>query len=148
MSHLSRQGFKTFAPTLAVTERRGSRFRATVQPLFPGYLFVLLNLSKENWRPISSTKGVVRILTSNGGHPQSIPTPFVDNLLERSGEDGRILPIGELPAGVVVKIQNGPFAGINARLESNITNERTNLLLTVIGKNIRLTTDRQNLSGY
>ena len=143
-----RQGYKTYSPTLAVTERRGSQFRTAVQPLFPGYLFVFLNLIKENWRPISNTKGVVRILTSNGGIPQSIPTQFVENLLERSDEDGRILPIGDLPPGIVVRIQNGPFAGINARLESNNTSERTNLLLTLIGKNIRITTDRQNLFRY
>ena len=146
MSHLSRQRFRTYAPILAVTERRGSRFRATNQPLFPGYLFVFLNLTKDNWRPINSTKGVVRILTSNGGLPQSIPTQFVENLLDRSNEDGKFLPMGELPTGVMVKIQNGPFAGINARLDSSNTGERTNLLLTLIGNNIRIKTDRQNLS--
>jgi transcription antitermination factor NusG len=75
--HCLRQaGFETYAPRLR--ERRTLNGRAVVRTplLFPGYLFVLIELqwSRAQWSP-----GVVRIVM-NGGMPAAVPDAVIAQL--------------------------------------------------------------------
>ena len=56
--NLHRLGFRNFLPRLRRTVRHARKLRDTLQPLFPGYIFVIIDLSKHRWRSINGTFGV------------------------------------------------------------------------------------------
>ena len=58
--NLQRQGFKTFLPLIAPTNRN-SEFKPLV-PVFPRYLFLQINFELDNWTSIKSSYGVSHIV--------------------------------------------------------------------------------------
>src|SRR5258708_12278417 len=69
-SQLRNQGFRTFLPRRLTTRRHARKFDTVMRPIFPGYLFVQLDLSRDRWRSINGTLGVVRLV----GHSEA-PSP-------------------------------------------------------------------------
>src|SRR3546814_15823665 len=60
--NLERQGFRTYLPRYR-RERRHARRRDVVKaPLFPGYIFIELDLEQSPWRSINGTFGVTRLV--------------------------------------------------------------------------------------
>ena len=57
-ANLERQGFKTFLPLQNVTKRSAHKFVDRRVPLFPGYMFVKLDIAQNDWRKVNSTLGV------------------------------------------------------------------------------------------
>lgn len=64
-----------------------------IRPLFPGYLFVELDLSTQDWGSIGRTQGVKRLLSTPELRPLPVPIGFVEGLMAqgRAG-DGAIDP--------------------------------------------------------
>ena len=48
--NLKRQGFKTFLPMEEETRQRNGKFVTSMQPLFPGYIFVAFDVARGFWR--------------------------------------------------------------------------------------------------
>lgn len=67
--NLYRQGFEIFHPLIENGKRNN-------EPLFPFYLFIHLNRVDSNWRPIRSTRGVLRMVKFG-----LEPTPVPDDLI-------------------------------------------------------------------
>jgi transcriptional antiterminator RfaH len=135
--HCLRQaGFETYAPRLR--ERRTVNGRAVVRTplLFPGYLFVLIELqwSAARWSP-----GVVRIVM-NGMAPAAVPDSVIGALRARE-RDGLI----ELPRppkfrpGDRLRVIHGPFAGHVGLYAGMRPRERVEVLLAILGGSQRVT---------
>jgi transcriptional antiterminator RfaH len=78
--NLRRQGFTTYLPLVTVTRR--DRVLPTIArrvevPLFRSYLFV--DLDTDHWTPIQHTRGVARVLLTNG-KPGIVAEAAVDAL--------------------------------------------------------------------
>src|SRR5881394_1363063 len=71
--NLGAQGFRTFLPKMEKTIRHARQLRTVRAPLFPGYLFVVLDLGRDRWLSIRSTIGVAQLFTSKDGHPVPVP---------------------------------------------------------------------------
>ena len=56
--NLDRLGFRSFLPRLRRTVRHARKVRDTLTPLFPGYIFVIIDLSKQRWHSINGMFGV------------------------------------------------------------------------------------------
>jgi len=95
LRNLKRQGFETFLPLLSVTSRVGARFMSKSRPLFPGYLFVVLDAGQGAWRKINSTYGVARIV-SFAGQPSPVPNDLVAGLQARCDEAGVLTAASDL----------------------------------------------------
>lgn len=78
LEHLERQGFECLLPLHCVERLLKGQLRRTGEPLFPGYLFIHLDSSGDNWLPLRSTRGVLRLVSFNGR-----ATPVADELIER-----------------------------------------------------------------
>ncbi|MGB2356018.1 MAG: transcriptional activator RfaH, partial [Planktomarina sp.] len=76
LRNLHRQGFETFLPMLAVTQRHSTKFVQQARPLFPGYMFVSFELDTAPWRKINSTVGVTRLVSFNS-RPKALPTDLI-----------------------------------------------------------------------
>ena len=60
--NLHRLGFRSFLPRLRRTIRHARKLRDTLNPLFPGYIFIVIDLSKQRWRSINGTFGVASLI--------------------------------------------------------------------------------------
>jgi transcriptional antiterminator RfaH len=135
--HCLRQaGFETYAPRLR--ERRTVHGRAVVRTplLFPGYLFVWIELqwSRARWAP-----GVVRLVL-NGGTPAVVPDGVIAQLKERE-----VKGLIELPRppkfhpGDRVRVLHGPLAGHVGLYAGMKPRERIEVLLAILGGSQRVT---------
>src|SRR5262249_10132162 len=86
--HLGAQRFSTYLPQIEKTGRQPRQQRTVRAPLFPRYLFVILDLGRDRWLSVRSTIGVSRLFASQDGRPVPVPTGVVESLIERS--DGKL----------------------------------------------------------
>lgn len=130
--NLRRQGFDVWFPRVQRTRRRARRFDTVLCPLFPGYLFVRLDLGGDHWRPISSTFGVRRLICGDSG-PCALPEGFVAELMSQC--EGGILwdHVRRLEAGSKVRVVTGPFVDCIGTLICADSATRVRLLLSVLG---------------
>jgi transcription antitermination factor NusG len=65
--NLHRLDFRSFVPRLRRTVRHARKLRDTLRPLFPGYIFVIIDVSKQRWRSVNGTFGVALIMVCGAG---------------------------------------------------------------------------------
>jgi len=93
--------------------------RPCIVPLFPGYIFVRINLAADDWRRIRDAAGVGGLVTE-GNIPVEISDALVASI-EAAEVDG-VVP-GKTPASLIfkpgerVRVKDGPFAAFNAEIE-------------------------------
>jgi transcription elongation factor/antiterminator RfaH len=133
--HLRRQEFETFLPVQLKTVRHARQYRSVCRPLFPGYLFVALDLARDRWRSVNGTHGVVS-LVMNGGEPAKVPAGIVENLIAIASDRGVVRFDHQLEAGQRVKILTGPFADFVGILEQLDDQGRVKVLLEMMGQQI------------
>ena len=142
--NLNQQGFETFLPLHESTSRNLSRFINTTRPLFPGYMFITFDRAETKWYKINNTYGVSRLVTFNSTL-KSIPTTFIDNLMNRYDLSGKLLPIKKLKKGDQVKLLKGPFANFIATVETYEDDQRIWILMDLMGRNTKIQTPSDNL---
>ena len=132
-ANLSCQGFRVWLPVMERSRRHARRIETVRVALFPGYLFVELDVEREAWRAINGTFGVRRLLT-DGPRPQALPDGFVAALRDAAGADGLSAAAPpDLRPGDAVTIAAGPFAECAAVVLRLGTGERVEVLLEVLG---------------
>jgi transcriptional antiterminator RfaH len=106
-------------------------------PLFPGYLFVRLDLEIERWRSINGTFGVIRLLCS-GDTPLVVPDALIEKIMQmRDGSGLVLLPSRRLVVGEKVKVALGPFAELKGMFQELAGPDRVVLLLNLLGRQVR-----------
>ena len=80
------------------------------KPLFPSYLFIELDIFKDEWLKINNTYGVSEILKSSSYYPESIPSEFIQSLKKLTDNFGYIkFDYFKIKLGDRVKFVEGPF---------------------------------------
>lgn len=137
---LNNGGYDAFCPL----EKRPSRAnpgRMVEVPLFPCYVFVLLDLRRQ-WRSIDSTYGVIRLLT-NRNRDNPVPL-FVNDLDERvtgALEKLREAATNPFEPGTVVRVRSGPFTSFEGVVEGMGKSERLTVLLSIFNRDTRVEFD-------
>lgn len=110
-------GFDVYQPRERRIKMRRRQHVEVVEPLFSGYLFVRFDEWRDDWQRLFDVKGVEDVL-SNCDRPSRIPTPWIEALrrAETAGAFDRT-PDSTFKVGDVVRIADGPFAGLTARIE-------------------------------
>ena len=127
------QNFRVYLPRLTKTNRHARQLRAVRVPVFPGYLFVILELGRDQWRSINGTIGVARIVTCDS-RPSPVPPGLVETMLEQTDEEGDMnLAIPSLTPGQSVRVIAGPFAQFVGILDRLDASGRVRVLLEVMG---------------
>ena len=144
--HLRRQAFKVFLPNIKQAHRYRGQWREKIKPLFPRYLFIRLNLGEDNIAPIRSTHGVTK-LVSFSGQPATVPDSIIDALTHASDPDtGLLHPEKDLfEAGAAVTIMDGPLHGLEAIFKVHDGEQRSIILLELLGKLQHISIDRDHL---
>jgi transcriptional antiterminator RfaH len=132
-AELDRQGYDIFHPRLRKTRRHARRVETVLAPLFPGYVFIHLDIAAERWRAVNGTRGVVR-LVAFGERPASVPHGIIEALLADS-DAGQILQRDPaLQVGRRVRMLAGPFSDLVGTLDCLDARGRVRVLLELMGR--------------
>lgn len=144
-ANLARQGYRAYLPRLMARKRIAGRAIDRAVPLFPGYLFVALDLTRDAWRSINGTIGAIG-LVAFGGRPAALPAGVVDGIRAREGADGLVREdrLADLTPGDRVAIDDGPFAESDALFQARDGTDRVVVLMSMLGRRVpvRLSGDR------
>lgn len=132
-AHLQNQGFEIFRPKVRRQQTRNGRRRIRVESMFPRYLFVRLSAGGQDWGPIRSTRGAVG-LVRHGQQAASVPLPVINALRERCDEHDIVNLNGAIDyrPDEPVEIVDGPCAGYRALFKARTSEERVQVLLTML----------------
>jgi transcriptional antiterminator RfaH len=106
LQQLVRRGVSVFLPRIL------EYGRDQIAPLFPGYLFVRINLLEQYYRVVW-TPGV-RSFVAFGPLPTPVPESVIRFIAGSADEEGVIRPLVPFKAGDRVQIRSGPLAGLVA----------------------------------
>jgi transcriptional antiterminator RfaH len=143
--HLGVQGFRTFQPQIHKTIRHARQLKTVRAPLFPRYLFVILDLERDRWLSVRSTVGVSSLFSSRDGRPVPVPMGIVESLIERS-EDSVTRLDSELVKGQKVRILTGSFVDFVGTLERLNAAGRIRVLIQMMGTAVPVTLHRSALA--
>ena len=133
VSHLERQGFDVWLPRIERIIRHARQTRRVRRPLFPGYLFINLDLETARWRSINGTVGVSQIV-SFGQVPSVVDAAFVTALKATENMDGLVeADHYDLKLGQDVEILSGPMVGKIGKLLRLDPGNRVTVLLQMLG---------------
>lgn len=139
--HLLDQGYEVYMPRFKKTIRHARKVEEKLVPLFPRYIFVGIDMDVAGWRSVNGTRGVSHLLMSNDLTPAIVQAQIIDDLRAQEIGDG-IVPVASLVnfvKGEKVRILDGAFADQTAIFESMDDKSRIQLLLTFMGKEIKMT---------
>lgn len=138
---LAANGFTTFTPQLQRMSRSVRAARppqVRLVPMFPGYVFLSLDLRHDAWRLAAASPGVVDLLGARGGRPDAVPADVMDAIVARHA-DARPLPAyPDLVPGRRARVLDGPFADLMGEIASFDGNGRVAVLLEVLGRSTRV----------
>jgi transcriptional antiterminator RfaH len=126
--NLERQGFETFLPTMAKTQRKKDKFIFKNEYVFPGYMFVCFDPRTLSWTRINSTYGVSKILAFNK-KPAEISSHLILELKKRYQVSINRTKKVNLKEGDTIKFYEGPFVDLIAKVENVDKNNRIWVLL-------------------
>jgi len=135
---LANQGFRTFVPRCWKNRRHARRVETISAPMFPRYIFVILDRSRDRWRSVNGTLGIERLLMQ-AGEPQPVPCGVVESLVEAADADGNVQFDYQLIEGQTIKVTAGPFADLVGQLERLDDKGRVRVLLELMGGPVRVT---------
>jgi transcription elongation factor/antiterminator RfaH len=139
IENLLRQQFCPFCPLVAKTVRHARKVTQTQTPLFPNYLFVSLDVSRDRWRSVNGTFGVVRLLTY-GDVPIPVPKGVVEAIEARLNAEGSVDWSVSFAYGQAVRICDGPFADLVGHVEHLDGAGRVRILLDLMGRAVTVIT--------
>lgn len=101
--------------------------------LFPGYLFVEMIMTDEAWYIVRNTPGVTGFIGSSGkgAKPFPVSPEEIESILQRMGLSDQKIVV-DFTVGDTVKITNGPFGGIEGRVDTMNDDSQTAMVLTIL----------------
>ena len=141
--NLKRQGYHAVPPLIEARKRRQNKWTTVTEPLFPGYLFVRIELGKDNLAPIRSTLGcrdLVRIGQGLVWVPDSVMAPLLS--LSTSPKTSEVL----FGKGDEVSIAQGAFAGLKGIFKLTKASDRAEVFRAMLGKERPITVALDDLA--
>ena len=131
--HLSEQGYEVYRPLAQRSRKRNNKILKVTESLFPSYMFVSLDVSKDQWAPIRSTIGVNKII-SFGQTPAVVPNEVIHSIKmseERMGK--KVIDLDRFKSGDHVSINSGAFKDINSIFLNYDGEQRAMILVGIMG---------------
>lgn len=149
LENLQRQGYETYLPLIQLKKRKRNKWVDVVEPLFPCYEFVHVDLDATDIAPIRSTLGVTGLVRFG-----SVLTPIPDSVIEylkqtetaESGVHQSDKPL--FKKGEKVEIMEGPFAGLQGIYQIEKGEERALILLNLLGRQNEVAVKLDAISRY
>lgn len=125
-------------PRYVKTVRHARRTKRVPSPLFPGYLFVQLDLKTHNWRKVNSIPGSMGLVKFNN-RPSPLGLPFVESVISKIGRDGIVSFEQKLRLGDSVQAVGGPFDRLFGRVIEMSESDRVKVLMDALNRKVEIT---------
>ncbi len=137
---LQRRGVETFLPRILEPGRL--RGKPTIAPLFPGYLFVRLDLAQQYFSVVWAPG--VRKFIGFGALPCAVDDVVIDFLQVRMGTEGIVRALPVFKQGDLVRITHGPFEGLVGIIEHPVSGHgRVRVLMELLRRQTRVEVPQQ-----
>lgn len=143
--NLERQNFEIFQPTFKTMSRRQNKFKEIIKPVFPGYIFIAINLEENNWHKINNTRGISRVIVFGNEIPL-IHCELIEALKYRFSLNNSSKADDPFEKGMNAEITNGPFAQLVGKIEEIDADQRVWILLDILGTQTRVSISKLNLT--
>jgi len=135
---LEQKGYEYFLPLYRVRRRWSDRIKEMEQPLFPGYLFCRFAPSARVG--LLKTDGVARVV-GIGSVPMPIDEIEIQAIQQAVGSGLDVRPHAFLSEGQRVRIEGGPFEGIEGRIVEIRKRHRLVLAISLLRRAISMEID-------
>lgn len=140
--NLERQRYIVWLPQVYVWKARSE----CIEALFPGYLFIRLSPDTDDFGPIRSTVGVLR-LVKFGTTFARVPDSWVGQIRAEADRNGVCKKVGEaFTPGDHVEIVGGVLTGYRALVTEYRGKARVALLLKVAGRHVSLVAPKVSIA--
>ena len=148
VQNLKRQGYECYCPCTRVVRRHARRSETVERPFFPGYLFVRLDRTRDQWRPIMHSRGV-RTIVRFGEKLGVVPQGVIESLLAKE-EDGVLKPppaAERLKVGQRVSLHGTLFDDFVCTVRSIEPRDRVCVLLEVMQDAVKMVVPSENVAA-
>ncbi len=122
-----------FVPVEEEVSSAGGRKKVVKRKLFPGYIFVCMDLTPESRHLVQSAHGVTGFMGA-GGEPAPLSAEEVRNLLNIRAKPEEV-KTAAWSEGELVRIISGPFAEFSGRIqEVNLNKETVRVMINIFGR--------------
>jgi len=135
---LQNKDIECFLPVNRQRRRWADRAKVIEVPLFPGYLFARFDANVR--LPVLTTPGVFFIV-GNGGGPAPIPDEEITSIQTLVRSQAASEPWPYMRVGQRVRIEDGPFAGLNGFLVRNKKSDRIVVSVSLIERSVAVEID-------
>lgn len=144
--NLQRQGYKVYLPLIQQPCRRRGRWIEAINPLFPRYMFVHIRPHCDDIGPIRYTTGVHKLVRFTE-EPAVVPDHIIESIKQAADHNTGLHhskgPLFE--PGDKVIIDQGPLTGLQGIFLAETGQERVVILLEMLGRENRVTVERDLL---
>jgi transcription elongation factor/antiterminator RfaH len=140
--HLEHQGVNCFLPVYRSVRRWKDRRKELDMALFPGYVFVNLNLRDRSG--VLRAPGVVRFVTFQG-QPAAVPDSEIRALESSLSAGLRSQPHPYLRQGTKVRVKRGPLVGVEGIMIRRKERFRLVLSIDLIMRSVILEVDEADV---
>lgn len=147
VQNLKRQGYECYCPCTRVSRRHARRSETVTRPFFPGYLFVRLDRTRDQWHPIMHSRGV-RTVVRFGEKLGIVPAGVIESLLARE-EDGGLQPppaAERLRVGQRVALNGTLFDDFVCTVQSIEPRDRVCVLLELMQHAVKMVVPSENVA--
>jgi transcriptional antiterminator RfaH len=140
--NLMHQGFEIYLPRYLKRRSHARKVEKVAAPLFPRYMFVRIDITRQRWRSIQSTLGVSRLVT-NGSDPAPVDRDVLKVLKARESKDG-FIEVDYRPhfsIGEKVRVLAGAFMDSSGLFNGMADHDRVSILLDMLGRKVRVCLD-------
>ena len=139
LANLENQDYDTYCPYAKINNK--------IVVLFPGYLFIHLDETSDNWGPIRSTKGVLNFVRFGLSYAK-VSNKIIDFIKENEFNTSQKLKyLNDFKIGDKVQITEGVFKNCVAIFESFKSDERVILLMNIMGQEQTINVKKKSLIG-
>jgi transcription termination/antitermination protein NusG len=127
---------KTMIPTEEVTHRKSGKEYAREKKLYPGYVFVQLDLTEEMIMDIRAMSNVSGFPPMNRGKPVPLTSTDIKRITGQtsSTEERKVVRI-QFKVGQTVRVTEGPFRNFTGVVESvNPERGKVRIMFTIFGR--------------
>jgi transcriptional antiterminator NusG len=137
-------GVEHFLPLKSEVRQWSDRKQTVSFPLFSGYLFVRMNLTKDSRLQVLKTAGVAGFVGNQKG-PLPIPDQQIEDVraVLSQGIECTVIPF--LEEGDRVRVVRGALTGVEGRLVRVSSQSRLVISIEMIHKSIAVTVSRQDV---
>ena len=139
---LARCGAESYIPEIVVRKRG----RQSLEPLFPGYVFVHTDTASDLWRRVRWAQGI-RYFLPDHRDPASVGQALVGDLRSRVADWNGGGWTRALRPGAPVRIETGVLKGLEAIFSRYVPgHQRCEVLISMIGRDHHVTLETRSLA--